>query len=59
MSSLLEKLKGWLGRTAGGVEDEVGGAEPATTPRPSTAAEQETSTNAQVEGASDEPFSGS
>jgi hypothetical protein len=59
MASLMDKITGLFRRGERAVESEVAGGEPATVGRPGTDAEAETSTNAQVEGASDEPWSGS
>jgi hypothetical protein len=56
----LDKIKQLFRRAERAAEDEVEGAEPVTTP-PSTGwgePERETSTNAQVQGASDEPWPG-
>jgi hypothetical protein len=50
--SLLDKLKGWLR----GAEDVAEGETPVATPPGD--ADRETSTNAQVEGAVGEPWSG-
>jgi hypothetical protein len=59
VSATLERIKRWFGRTAGSVETEVEGGSPAATPPPGTSdAERETSTNAQMEGAADEPWPG-
>jgi hypothetical protein len=55
MPGFLEKLTGWFRGVEERVEDEVGGAEPVTT---AGGGDRETSTNAQVAGASDEPYSG-
>lgn len=59
MASLMDKITGLFRRGEHAVENEVVGGEPATVGRPGTDSEAETSTNAQVEGASDEPWSGS
>jgi hypothetical protein len=58
-----ERIKRWFGRTAEAVEDRLEEATPAATPPPGAGAgagdaERETSTNAQVEGAADEPWPG-
>jgi len=53
-----------LRRTAGSVEETVEGGSPVATPAPGTNTdrigdgERETSTNAQTEGAADQPWSG-
>lgn len=57
--SLMDRITGLFRRSEHAVETEVAGGEPTTVGRPGTDAEVETSTNAQVEGASDEPWSGS
>jgi hypothetical protein len=49
-------VKQWLGRTAHGAEVEAEGGEPVATV--SAESDRETSTNAQVAGASDEPWPG-
>jgi hypothetical protein len=59
MASLMDTITGWFRRGERAVENEVAGGEPATVGPPGTDAEAETSTNAQVEGATDEPWSGS
>jgi hypothetical protein len=58
----LERIKLWLRRTVGSVKAEAEGEEPVATP-PTGAnsdatggAERETSTNAQTEGAADQPW---
>ena len=60
----LERIKEWFRRTTGSAENAVEGAEPTATP-PSGAdpdgfgdSERETSTNAQTEGAADQPWPG-
>jgi hypothetical protein len=60
---MLERIKGWFGRTAGSVEEAVEGASPVATPPPGTDtldddSERETSTNAQTEGAAGQPWPG-
>jgi hypothetical protein len=55
----MERIAGLFRRGERAVEAEVGGARPATVGPPGTETEAETSTNARVEGASDEPWSGS
>jgi hypothetical protein len=52
-----QRIKRWLGGEASKVEETVEGAEPVTTP-PLGDDERETSTNAQMEGAADEPWPG-
>ena len=56
----LEKIKTWLRRATNSVEDEAHGLEPTATPPPGARSigdrDRETSTNAQVEGAVDEPY---
>jgi hypothetical protein len=59
MASLMEKISGLFRRGEQAVEIEVAGGQPATVGPPGSHTEAETSTNAQVEGASDEPWSGS
>jgi hypothetical protein len=49
-------VKQWFGGAARGAELEAEGGEPVATP--SVESERETSTNAQVAGASDEPWPG-
>ena len=64
MSSGLRKIRGLLRRAATSVEEIAEGGEPvATPPRGATSGrlgdpDRETSTNAQVEGAADEPWGG-
>jgi hypothetical protein len=60
VSSTLEKIRSWFRREATSVEERVEGGEPVTTPPPGTTgdAQRETSTNAQVEGAVGQPWSG-
>jgi hypothetical protein len=64
VSTSLERIKRWFRRTAGSAEDVVEGGSPVATPPPDASpagmddAERETSTNAQMEGAADEPWSG-
>ena len=66
MSVSLERIKRWFRREAGSAEDVVEGAAPVATPPVgvdldsigSGRVERETSTNAQTEGAVDEPWSG-
>jgi hypothetical protein len=58
-----ERIKGWFGRRAGSVEDAVEEDSPVATPPPGADpvggdVERETSTNAQMEGAADEPWPG-
>jgi len=53
----LDGIKKWFRRLTGAAEEEAKGGMPATTPAPgSNDDERETSTNAQTEGASDEPW---
>jgi hypothetical protein len=58
----LEKIKGWFRRTGTSAEDVAEGGEPVATPPPGAASagdpDRETSTNAQSEGAADEPWGG-
>jgi hypothetical protein len=60
----LERIKEWFRRTTGSVENTVEGGEPTATPPPGSdpdglgESERETSTNAQTEGASDQPWPG-
>jgi len=62
VSTSFERFKRWFHRTAGSAEDAAEGASPVATPPPGANlvgdVEQETSTNAQVEGAADEPWPG-
>jgi hypothetical protein len=63
MSTSFERFKRWFHRTAGSAEDAAEGGSPIATSPPGAGArggdvEQETSTNAQMEGAADEPWSG-
>jgi hypothetical protein len=59
-----ERIKRWFGRAAGSVEEEAEGGSPVATPPPGADAggaddpERETSTNAQMESAADEPWPG-
>ena len=56
-----ERIKRWFGRAADSVEETAEGGEPAATPPPGADpgdSERETSTNAQMEGASGEPWPG-
>jgi hypothetical protein len=59
MANLLDTISGWFRRGERPVETELAGGTPATVGPPGTDTDAETSTNAQVEGASDEPWSGS
>jgi len=52
----LDKIKQWLRRTATSAEEVAEGGEPVATPPGDM--DRETSTNAQMEGASGEPWSG-
>ena len=66
MSVSLERIKGWFRREAGTAKDVVEGATPVATPPVGVGpdsigaedVERETSTNAQMEGAADEPWPG-
>jgi len=60
MTRGLEKIKGWFGRTGASAEEVADGGEPVATPPSGTVADadRETSTNAQMEGSVDEPWSG-
>jgi hypothetical protein len=64
VSTSLDRIKGWFRRAARSAEDEAEGGSPAATPPPGAGSaglgdvERETSTNAQVEGAADEPWPG-
>ena len=62
MSASFERFKRWFRRTASSAEDAAEGASPVATPpldaNPVGGDEQETSTNAQMEGAADEPWPG-
>lgn len=57
---IVDSLKRWFGSSAEAIEAEAEGMEPATTPPPGSVPEsdRETSTNAQVQGAQDEPWPG-
>jgi len=64
VSTSFERFKRWFRRTAGSAEDAVEGGSPVATPPPGGDplgmgdVEEETSTNAQMEGAADEPWPG-
>jgi hypothetical protein len=64
MTTSLERIKQWFRRTAGSAETAVEEGLPAATPPPGansvamSDAERETPTNAQMEGAADEPWPG-
>ena len=64
MSSGFTRIKAWFQRSAGSVEESRDGLEPVATPPPGAASGgkedqgRETSTNAQMEGSADEPWSG-
>jgi hypothetical protein len=64
VSTTFERIKRWFHRAVGSVEEAVQGGSPAATPPPGANrvgmgdTERETSTNAQTEGAADEPWSG-
>jgi hypothetical protein len=64
VSTSLERIKGWFGRLVGSAEDRAGEGTPDATPAPGSGPsgldddERETSTNAQMEGAEDEPWPG-
>jgi hypothetical protein len=64
LSTGLKKIKGLLRRAATSVEEIAEGGEPVATPPPGAASarrgdpDRETSTNAQLEGAADEPWGG-
>jgi hypothetical protein len=64
VSTSLERIKRWFRRAAGSAEEAVEGGSPVATPPPGANparlgdVEQETSTNAQMEGAADEPWPG-
>lgn len=55
---MLDAIRKWFRRTEETVEREAEGGEPVATPPPGLRGreERETSTNAQAEGASDEPW---
>jgi hypothetical protein len=57
----LDKIKSWLRRAGDAAKDVAEGEQPASTPPPGSASsfgddDRETSTNAQTEGAADEPW---
>lgn len=56
----LATIKRLFRREVTAIEEVADGAEPVTTPAPGSSgdSDRETSTNAQVEGAADEPWSG-
>lgn len=56
----LETIKGWFRRVAGSVEEDspVATPPPGANPAGTGDDERETSTNAQMEGAADEPWPG-
>jgi hypothetical protein len=58
MSNGLERIKAWFGRARQSAEQTAEGEEPAAVPPPGVDADRETSTNAQMEGATDEPWGG-
>ncbi len=60
MTSNLEKIKRLFRRVATSVENVADGAEPVSTPPPGATPEwdRETSTNARLEGAAEEPWGG-
>jgi hypothetical protein len=60
VSSTLDKIRGWFRREATSVEERAEGGEPVATPAPGASGDtdRETSTNAQVEGAAGQPWSG-
>jgi hypothetical protein len=63
VTTTLERIKQWLGRAVGSADDVVEEGTPAATPPPGAGPvargdERETSTNAQTEGAADEPWPG-
>ena len=59
-----EEIKRWLRRAVSSAEDEAGGGTPVATPPPGAPstelgdADRETSTNAEMEGSADQPWSG-
>jgi len=63
MSTILDRIRLWFDRTARSGEEAVEGSPVTTPPAGATAdgtadADRETSTNAQMEGAADEPWPG-
>jgi hypothetical protein len=54
----LDRIKSWFRRSIGSAEDEAEGSRVTTPPPGARDAERETSTNAQMEGAADEPWPG-
>jgi hypothetical protein len=63
VSATFERFKRWFRGTAGSAEDAAEGGSPIATPPPGANPvggddDRETSTNAQMEGAADEPWSG-
>jgi hypothetical protein len=60
MTGVIDKIRQWFQRSEAEVKEEVEGGEPVATPPEGVAgdSDRETSTNAQVAGAADEPWSG-
>jgi hypothetical protein len=56
MAGLIDTIKGWFRRAESDVEDEAEGLRPVATPPDGVS--EETSTNAQTAGASDQPWPG-
>jgi hypothetical protein len=56
VSGVLDTIRNWFRRAEEGAEHEAEGAEPVATAGSSGTEERETSTNAQTEGSSGEPW---
>ncbi len=64
VSGSLDQIKRWFRKTVGAAEERIDGGSPVATPPPDATSvgtggvERETSTNAQTEGGTDEPWPG-
>jgi len=58
VSNGLEKIKAWFGRALKSGEEAAEGEEPVANSPPGADEDRETSTDAQMEGAADEPWGG-
>jgi hypothetical protein len=58
MSGMIDRIKSWFRQEENRAEDVVGGGEPVATPPDAEGDERETSTNAQTQGAAEEPWPG-